>query len=70
MAFTERSMDSIKGKNTLKREPVNELHITVFENHIKVSFNVAIEASSFYIFSGQKLIKKARYGQFGEFLKT
>ena len=37
----------------------------------KVSFNIASEASSVYILSGQKLIKKEKKnGQFGEFLKT
>ena len=36
----------------------------------KVSFNIAIEASYVYILSGQKLIKNAKNGHFGEFLKT
>ena len=36
----------------------------------KVSFNIASEASYVYIFSGQKFIKNAQNGQFGEFLKT
>ena len=36
----------------------------------KVSFNIASEASYVYILSGQKLIKNAKNGQFGEFLKT
>ena len=31
---------------------------TVFENHRKVSFIIASEASYVYILSGQKLIKK------------
>ena len=33
---------------------------TVFENHRKVSFNIANEASYFYILSGQKLIQNAK----------
>ena len=36
----------------------------------KVSFNIASEASNVYILSGQKFIKNAQNGQFGEFLKT
>ena len=36
----------------------------------KVSFNIASEASYVYILSGQKLIKSAKNGQFGEFLKN
>ena len=36
----------------------------------KVSFNIASEASYVYILSGQKFIKSAKNGQFGEFLKT
>ena len=32
---------------------------TVFENHKKVSFNIASEASYVYILSGQKFIKNA-----------
>ena len=36
----------------------------------KVSFNIASEASSSYIFSGQKFIKNAEYGQLGEFLES
>ena len=36
----------------------------------KVSFNIASEASYVYILSGQKLIKNAKNGHFGEFLKT
>ena len=37
----------------------------------KVSLhNIASEASYVYIFSGQRLIKNAKNGQFGEFLKT
>ena len=35
---------------------------TVFENHRKVSFNIASEASYVYILSGQKLIKNAKNG--------
>ena len=60
MAFTERSMDSIKGKNTLKREPVNELHITVFENPIK-SLIQHCERSELRLL---KFIKNAKNGQF------
>ena len=36
----------------------------------KVSFNIASEASYVYILSGQKLIKNAKNGPFGEFWKT
>ena len=36
----------------------------------KVAFNIASEASYVYILSGQKLIKNAKNGPFGEFLKT
>ena len=36
----------------------------------KVSFNIASEASYVYILSGQKLIKNAKSGHFGEFLTT
>ena len=43
---------------------------TVFENHRIVSFNIASEASYVYILSGQRFIKNAKNGQFGEFLKT
>ena len=35
----------------------------------KVSFNIASEASYVYILRGLKLIKDAKNGQFGEFLK-
>ena len=36
----------------------------------KVAFNIASEASYVYILSGQKLIKNAKNGPFGEFLKN
>ena len=36
----------------------------------KVSFNIASEASYVYILSEQNLIKSAKNGQFGEFLKN
>ena len=36
----------------------------MFENHKKVSFNIASEASFVYILNGQKFIKKAKNGQF------
>ena len=36
----------------------------VFENHRKVSFNIASEAGYVYILSGQKVIKNAKNGQF------
>ena len=36
----------------------------------KVSFNIASEASYVHILCGQKFIKNAKNGQFGEFLKT
>ena len=36
----------------------------------KVSFDIASEASYVYIFSGQKFVKNAKNGRFGEFLKN
>ena len=36
----------------------------MFENHKKVSFNIASEASHVYILSRQKLIKNAKNGLF------
>ena len=36
----------------------------------KVAFKIASEASYAYILSGQKFIKSAKNGQFGEFLIT
>ena len=42
----------------------------MFENHKKVAFNNASEASYVYILSSQKLIKNAKNGLIGEFLKT
>ena len=36
--------------------------LTVFENHKKVSFNIASEAS--YVYIRQKFIKKAKNSQF------
>ena len=38
--------------------------LRVFENHKKVSFNIASEASYVYILSGQKFIKNAKNGLF------
>ena len=38
----------------------------MFENQIKVSFNIASEASYVYILSGQKYIKDAKNYQFDE----
>ena len=38
--------------------------VTVFENHRKVSFNIASEASYVYNLSGKKLIKNAKNGPF------
>ena len=49
---------------------VIETSITVFEIIEKVSFNIASEASYLYILSGQKLLKNAKIGQIGEFLKN
>ena len=43
-----------------------QFSVTVFENHRK-SLNIASEASYVYILSGQKFIKNAKNGQFGEF---
>ena len=42
----------------------------MFENHKKVSFNIASEASYVYILSRQKFIKNAKSSQFGEFVTT
>ena len=39
----------------------NYTKATVYENHKKVSFNIASEASYVYILSGQKFIKYAKY---------
>ena len=36
----------------------------MFENHKKVSFNIASEASYVYILSGQKFIKNAKVEKF------
>ena len=36
----------------------------------KISFNIASEASYVYILSGQKLIKNAQNGSFGEFFEN
>ena len=47
----------------------SKILITVFENHKKVSFNIASEASYVYILSGQKLIENAKNDPIGEFLK-
>ena len=38
----------------------------VFENHRKVTFNIASEASNVCILSGQKLIKNAKNGPFSK----
>ena len=43
---------------------------TVFENHKKVSFEIASEASYFYILSEQKLTKNAKIGPSSQFLST
>ena len=37
-----------------------EPNYTEFENHKKVAFNIASEASYVYILSGQKFIKNAK----------
>ena len=42
----------------------------MFENHRKVSFNIASEASYVYILSGQKLNKNAKNGPFGELFEN
>ena len=48
-----------------KRQTTQCLKITE-----KVAFNIASEASYVYILSGQKFIKNAKNGQFGEFFKS
>ena len=47
-----------QGKN------ISFAYAMVFENLKKVSFNIASEASYFYILSGQKLIKNTKNGPF------
>ena len=42
---------------------VEEDVATVFENHKKVAFNIASEASYVYILKGHKLIKNAKNSQ-------
>ena len=37
---------------------------TVFENLLKIAFNIASEASYVYILSGQKFVKNAKNGPF------
>ena len=44
--------------------------ITVFENHKKVAFNIASEASYFYVLSGQKIRKNAKNGPFWRVFKN
>ena len=44
--------------------------ITVVENHKKVSFNIASEASFVYNLSGQKFIKNAKNGPFWRVFKN
>ena len=49
------------------------LQCKLFENHRKSPTTlqcIASEASYFYILSGQKLLKNAKIGQIGEFLKN
>ena len=36
----------------------------------KVALNIASEASYVFILNGQQLVKKAKMGNFGEFMKT
>ena len=48
----------------------NKTDTMVFENHKKVSFNIASKASYFYSLSRQKFIKNAKNVPFGEFMKT
>ena len=50
-------------KATLTQEAIATVY-TVFENHRKVAFNIASEASYVSILSGQKLIKNAKNGRF------
>ena len=45
-----------------------KMKVNVFENHRKVIFNIASEASYVYILSRQKFIKNAK--SFVEFLKS
>ena len=42
----------------------------MFENHRKLTFNIAREASYSYFLSGQKFIKKPKMVNFDEFLQT
>ena len=52
-----------------KKNKKNYNRSTVFENHRKVSFNIASEASYVFILSGQKFIKNAKK-KFGEFFEN
>ena len=42
----------------------------MFENHRKLTFNIAREASYAYFLSGQNFIKKPKMVNFDEFLQT
>ena len=55
MLYTEESHMRIKAR--------------CLKNTEKILFNIASEASKVFILSGQKLIKNAKNGQFGDFLK-
>ena len=46
------------------------VHCTLLENHKKVSFNTASEASYVYILSGRKLIKNAKNGPSWRFFEN
>ena len=48
----------------------NKTDTMVFENHKKVSFNIASEASYVYILSGQKFTKNVKKVHLGEFWKS
>ena len=57
------SVDKLRSNNRKWKFFVQYLY-TVFENHKKVSFNIASEASYIYILSKQKLIKNANNSPF------
>ena len=68
--FSQKELKYITGKIITKYKfPLNARCMKITE---KVTFNIASEASYIYILnlSGQKLIKNAKNGLFGEFLKT
>ena len=58
-SFRPRSKSDATRKLSHRRVPIVSIH-TLFENHKKVSFNIASEASNVYILGGQKFIKECQ----------